>query len=479
MPRTPTTPAQISGHRFLVRRVEHALIRADSRMLHDPIRTRNRAMLIGIVLVVLMLAGTVIVEFIRPRGGSADGQDLVMVKSTGGLYVRQDQTWHPVANLASARLILGRAEQPKLVKSGALPTDSLGYPLGIAGAPEIDAVGSDVDSKNAQFGICERSDSALHEPVKVRETAVVVRFDEAGDGDGTGDGDEAGDAVDGSPGESNAQPVIFEAVDRHGQAQWWLIFRGTRMFIDRDDDRVVQALNLWAVQPRPVSTALLNAFPEAAPVQPPEVPEWDAQTSFPVPFDRVGTVVSSDNGMERTTYVVTLEGLAELTPVETELFGGTEAVLDQKRISTVPKVQSLTLPAERNLPNQIPQWDAAAVGWICAYRSEASGKAQLTVGQPTGIVTRYVDSDGSGDAVDHYVASEFGALAVAVTGGVHVISATGVRHVVDGFAGAQALGFDSVVDAPWEVVSALPEGTALTQSEALRPLAGTAEQSRQ
>ena len=109
MPRTPTTPAQISGHRFLVRRVEHALVRADARMLHDPLRTRGRAVAVGAALLVLVIAGTVILGLLRPRDGAADA-DLVLVRDTGALHVRIDDRVHPVANLASARLVLSVVE---------------------------------------------------------------------------------------------------------------------------------------------------------------------------------------------------------------------------------------------------------------------------------------------------------------------------------------------------------------------------------
>ena len=45
----PTTRAQVSGHRFLRRRVEHGLVLGDIRMIHDPLATRSRALLFGLV----------------------------------------------------------------------------------------------------------------------------------------------------------------------------------------------------------------------------------------------------------------------------------------------------------------------------------------------------------------------------------------------------------------------------------------------
>ncbi|MBF6247361.1 type VII secretion protein EccB, partial [Nocardia elegans] len=40
MPAQLTTKAQVNGYRFLLRRLDHALVRRDVRMLHDPMRSQ-------------------------------------------------------------------------------------------------------------------------------------------------------------------------------------------------------------------------------------------------------------------------------------------------------------------------------------------------------------------------------------------------------------------------------------------------------
>ena len=52
MPAQVTTRAQVNGYRFLIRRLEHALIRGDSRMIHDPMRGQMRALIVGLVIAV-------------------------------------------------------------------------------------------------------------------------------------------------------------------------------------------------------------------------------------------------------------------------------------------------------------------------------------------------------------------------------------------------------------------------------------------
>ncbi|WP_280228711.1 type VII secretion protein EccB, partial [Nocardia cyriacigeorgica] len=47
MPAQLTTRQQVNGYRFLLRRLDHALVRRDVRMLHDPMRSQLRSLLVG------------------------------------------------------------------------------------------------------------------------------------------------------------------------------------------------------------------------------------------------------------------------------------------------------------------------------------------------------------------------------------------------------------------------------------------------
>src|SRR6185369_7355937 len=108
MARQPTTRLQVSGYRFLVRRMEHALLRGDVRMLHDPTRAQSLSLTAGCVLAIVVVAGCAILAFLRPSSGVGDA-GIVMSRDSGALYVRIDDTLHPVLNLASARLVTGDA----------------------------------------------------------------------------------------------------------------------------------------------------------------------------------------------------------------------------------------------------------------------------------------------------------------------------------------------------------------------------------
>ena len=62
----PTTRAQVSGHQFMRRRMEHGLIFGDVRMIHDPLASRRRATIFGTA-AVAMIAGVMgLFAWMRP-----------------------------------------------------------------------------------------------------------------------------------------------------------------------------------------------------------------------------------------------------------------------------------------------------------------------------------------------------------------------------------------------------------------------------
>ncbi|WP_295627495.1 type VII secretion protein EccB [uncultured Corynebacterium sp.] len=428
MPRTPTTPAQISGHRFLVRRVEHALIRADARMLHDPLRTRGRAMAAGVALVVLVLAGTVILGLVRPRDGSADA-DLLLVRDSGALHVRIDDRVHPVANLASARLVLGQPVEPVRVGAGALHDVTGGHPIGIPAAPAL--VVGEPQAAPPSVGVCEDAADDLREPVSVRST--IARMGPLPDGDAS-------------------------ALVADGEATW-LLHDGHRARIDVDDPAVSRALGLAQAPVRPAGAELLAAVPERAAVAVPAVPGHGSPSGFPAPFDVVGAVVTVG-----TRRVVVLEaGAVEVPPVAADALAahGWTASASAAELAAVPVARGLDLGS---LPGEVPQW-APAQGWLCVDAD--AERTVVTHGQePRGVVP-YPRADGPGPGVDGFSPGAPGTVAVDTGGGVHLVSAEGARHLVESRSALGALGYPATVAVPWRVLAALRAGPELTRAAAL------------
>src|SRR3954463_12104038 len=114
-----STRLHVSGYRFLLRRMEHALVRGDIRMLDDPLRAQSLSLIAGVVLSVIVVAVCAILTFLR--GPSTLGASpIVMVRDSGALYVRVGDTVHPVLNLSSARLIAGTPANPEAVSAAAI-----------------------------------------------------------------------------------------------------------------------------------------------------------------------------------------------------------------------------------------------------------------------------------------------------------------------------------------------------------------------
>src|SRR6201997_440632 len=129
------TRHQVTGWRFVMRRIASGIALHDTRMLVDPLRTQSRAVLMGALILITGLAGCFVFSLIRPN--TQAGNNAVLAdRSTDALYVRVGDQLHPVLNLTSARLIVGRPVNPTAVKSTELDRFPRGNLIGIPGAPE-------------------------------------------------------------------------------------------------------------------------------------------------------------------------------------------------------------------------------------------------------------------------------------------------------------------------------------------------------
>src|SRR5690349_17404770 len=164
---TSSSRLRVSGYRFLRRRMEHALVCGDVRMLDDPIRAQSLSMIAGCVVAVIVIAVCAVLAFVRPQG-SLDGAQIVVVKDTGALYVRVGDTWHPALNMASARLVVGGSEVARTVSGTAVARAKRGPAVGIPGAPS--AVGRSLTAVESVWTVCD--DGMSRTAVLVGDRAV-------------------------------------------------------------------------------------------------------------------------------------------------------------------------------------------------------------------------------------------------------------------------------------------------------------------
>lgn len=288
------TKHQVTGWRFVMRRIASGLALHDTRMLTDPLRTQSRSVLLGVFVVVTGLIGCFIFSLLRPAGSVGD--NLVLAdRDSSALYVRVNDELHPVLNLTSARLIVGRPAQPADVSSTALDRIPRGVMVGIPGAPERMVQN---DSRDADWTVCDTASSA--------EPGVTVIAGPTSADQGRASALTAGQAVLVDSGPPDALMT-------------WLLWDGRRSLIDLADRGVTEALGLPTDVPSPRSIApgLFNAIPEGAPLRVPVIPGAGGPPHFPLSTPvPVGSVVAAYGTDGKLRYYAVLpDGLQMVSPV--------------------------------------------------------------------------------------------------------------------------------------------------------------------
>jgi type VII secretion protein EccB len=481
------TRHQVSGWRFVMRRISSGIALHDTRMLVDPLRTQSRSILMGAVLLVTTLAGCFVFSLIRPSG-TAGTNPVLADRSTAALYVRVGDDLHPVLNLTSARLIVGRPVNPTTVKSSELDRFPRGNLIGIPGAPERMVQNP---SSDANWTVCD----AVSEPAQgghaAHSTGVTVI---AGRPDSTG----SRAATLGS------KQVIL--VSSGGNS--WLLWEGRRSQINLADHAITNALGLGqgnsdVPAPRPIALGLFNAIPEGPSLTAPGIPNAGAPAAFSVPAPIGAVVVSyaldqSSSGAPRY-YAVLPDGLQQISPVLAAILRNTNSYgLDQPPRLGADAVAKLPvsrmLDTARYPDQQVVPVDAAKAPVTCSYFSKPAGAATSSVSLLSGSALpvaesiRTVDLVGGGASTTatrvalapgtgYFTQTVGGGADSPGTGSLFWVSDTGVRYGIDNEAERAAATHGKTVEAlglngppapiPWSVLSLFANGPTLSRADAL------------
>ncbi|OBJ79339.1 type VII secretion protein EccB [Mycobacterium sp. 1245852.3] len=484
------TRHQVSGWRFVMRRIASGIALHDTRMLVDPLRTQSRAVAMGVVLLVTGLAGCFVFSLIRPSG--TVGTNAVLAdRSTAALYVRVGDDLHPVLNLTSARLITGHPVDPTMVKSTELDRFPRGNLIGIPGAPERMVQNP---SRDANWTVCD----AVSEPAQgghaAHSTGVTV--------------------IAGRPDSSGARAATLASrqailVERDGST--WLLWDGKRSQINLTDHAITNALGLGQNNsempaPRPIALGLFNAIPEGPSLTAPGIPNAGAPAPFGVPAPIGAVVVSyaldqSSSGAPRY-YAVLPDGLQQISPVLAAILRNTNSYgLDQPPRLGADAVAKLPvsrmLDTARYPDQQVSVVDAGKSPVTCAYWSKPAGAATSSLNLLSGSALPIAESIHTVDLVGGGAATS-GAVATRValapgtgyftqtvgggpdspgTGSLFWVSDTGVRYGIDNEAEHSAAGHGKTVEAlglsgapvpiPWSVLSLFANGPTLSRADAL------------
>lgn len=456
-----TTKVQVSGWRFLLRRVEHAIVRRDTRMFDDPLQFYSRAATVGIVIAVLVCLGAVLLAYFKPLG-KRGSDNLLVDRDTNQLYVVLPGMGQlrPVYNLTSARLILGNSDRPVAVKSEELDRLPKGQPLGIPGAPYATPVTS---SSESLWAVCDTVIKPESVAPGVATSVLITPL-----------------ALDSSVGPIRTnQGMLISYND-----QDWLVTHAGRHAIDLSDRAVTSAVGIpVTARSTPISEGLFNALPNAGPWQLPDIPDGGAPNSVGLPPELViGAVFRTDSGERgrEQHFVVLPNGVAKVNNTTAAALRATNSYGMISPPSVEPSAVARVVEQVYNSPlpdtamDVLLRDEAPALCW--AWQREAGDHGPKT----TVIAGRRLPLPAS--ALNTGIRQVSRDATVHITGGQYIqvespdprygeslyyIDPQGVRYGLPSPDTAVKLGLASPQSAPWQVLSLLIDGPVLSENAAL------------
>ncbi|ONI73354.1 type VII secretion protein EccB [Actinosynnema sp. ALI-1.44] len=506
MPSTPTTKSQVQAYRFVLRRMQSALVRKDAVMLHDPMRTHSRATAVGFILGAIGVLGFVIVGLLAPKPTLPES-GIIIAEPSGTVYVvsGNPKTLTPTFNLASARLLVlaqqnqgqsGGSENPDApAQAPANPTVIDDKNLkdipkrqltGIPNGPQLLPAEDQRTSDN--WAVCDviTLDRTLPEAQQATgiQTSVLA-----------GVGDLSREL---QPGES----LLVQAENK----KTYLVYRtpsnvnernsnAVRAEVDLNKPSVVQALKLDKGAVRRISTGMLNAIPEVKSLTAPTV-SGNGTSDLGV---QVGGVFSVPNASNRDYYVVYSDGIEKIKSTTADLIRYEKSAGSASIPEISPdRITSQTLQDridDRLSPDVAPgvlQAQAAGnsvacLGWSLQGTGDARDShtalhisAELPLPkdasgakmQPLKIATPSAD----GQKIDSFFMPPGRAAVVRGSaskadfdrGPIYLVSDRGVKYGIPDTRTAGALGLDKQSPAPDAIVRLLPDGASLSSKDVNR-----------
>lgn len=494
----PTTKAQVSGHKFLRRRVEHGVVTGDIRMIHDPLASRRRALIFGTVATVLIGAGAGVLAWLSPEPDP--GEARIVRGDHGQLYTLLDGRYHPTANLASARLLAGSPEDPVAVGAAHLAEHPHGIPIGIEGAPDNLPTADDLTGDLLPAGAADSVDPAP-------AWAGCVDYDTA-----------AVSVVADNPQET----LLLDPADDDAAAlveaagKQWLVTASGRVEIPNDDSSFSRALRrgLGITQQTPVWAApgeLVAGWSQ--------LPAW----RIPASPDRPELLEIDAAGENQWWAVVaapgdTRETVVPITQTQAQILQEVGATTSQAKPAVLNDYADANTGAGAaelpwHLPEQAPEFLAAADGQICAdgagdtddgaaktgtaeigtSETAAAGELLVLATSDSGRDAQRgshggTGSDGEsvddevlsastvelpGDApADYFVTTRTFSHGIASEHGYHLLTPAGTVHDVASAENLQALGAAvaddeiAVEEVSWDILRLLPNGPGLDEESA-------------
>jgi type VII secretion protein EccB len=453
-----TTKVQVSGWRFLLRRLEHAIVRRDTRMFDDPLSFYGRAAALGVVISVLVLVGSLAMAYFKPQGKLGSG-NLFVDRATNELYLMVSGRLHPVYNLTSARLVLGSPVEPTPVKGAELTKLPKGQSVGIPGAPYATPVASDPTSVWALCDTVTRADT-VNPSLQIAVITMPL----------------ADDPSIGPILPNEVMPVSYQGQD-------WIVSIKGRHATDLSNRSLTSALGIPSTtKPTPISAALFNAIPDAGSWQLPPIANAGAPNTLGLPKELViGSVLQVQTVFGLQFFVVLQDGVAHVNANTASVLRATETY-GLTYIPSVVRSDLVKIP-EREYPSPLPDEPIKIVHrptdpvlcWTWERRVGDAAAPKTTV-----VAGRHLPIQPS--AINLGVKQIQGAATIYTDGGKYVqlqspdprygeslyyVDPQGVRYGIPDKQTATALGLGPPTPAPWEIVRLLVDGPVLSKAAAL------------
>ncbi|WP_306368961.1 type VII secretion protein EccB [Nocardiopsis sp. CC223A] len=467
---------RVMAYNFTVGRLGTAMLEADPDAVDAPMRRTRTGSYIGLAIGALLCIGFLVFGLIFPGGATSWRQEgrIVVARDGGATYLYSGGELRPVANLASARLVLGEGATTSLVSPRSLEGVPMGGPIGISGAP-------DALPESGTWGtwrLCAVEPSGDGEDRRGRTALVVGEAPEpwtTGPRDG----------------------VLLVAPDGTEHLLWM----GTRLRLDEEAGGL-QALGYGTTPALPVNPSFLNAVPEGPDLVAPAVSGAGEQGPELAGAPRtVGQVFAvSTPGQEDQHYLLTRDGLEALTLTQSLLLLGDKEVSGPAYDGSPP--EAVALPAAEVHDNLAPEPVMAAeaeglpaappepleVGpGVPCLRWDRDGSMDMTMEPPAGIAAwpvadrPFVQAGCPTPDLVGIPAGQGGVVAAVPVSGTattptyYVVTDNAAKYPVADTEALAALGYteEEAAPLPTSLLRLLPTGPLLSQEAASLPLAAS------
>lgn len=476
MPLNYSSLEQVSGWRFLRHRLSVAVARHSARLVHDPSRNATASLLVGAVIAVAATGICFVIAFFKPVG-RVNNEVILADRASGALYVDVGGVMYPALNLASARLIAGKADSPKMVPMSEIQKHPIGPKVGIAGAPNDLAIRS---PKRVGWGLCDRlsgTGSQIVPKITVMSGATEL-------------GDWAHQV-------SSPQAVLMS----YG-GDVYLVTGGRRSKIDLADKPVTLALGIQVgtVTPSPMSRAMYESLIPTAPLRVPEIPAPGGPVGYSSAMLPLvsGSVIRAASVSGERTYFVALPAGVQSVPETVAVMVTNANVSGQAKVWETDAATIAALP--QAIGFEVGMYPQARVELLdkddepvtCVMWSKGAGEPQATVTTVSGRrlpisleeesrVIPLVTGPAHGAADQVYIGRD-SANFIQVTGvepnsprkeSLWWVDDSGVRFGIETQGDNETRTRDSLgatgdaVPAPWAVIRWLPAGPTLSHSAAM------------